>query len=306
MFDNIIYYTQYCGFHEDTIPALFINKSIYNNPFLWNKIINNKRNFTPLMNACFVNKLSRVNFLLNAGANVNQFDNNRQTALLYAFYGNSKQSLHNCKDCNLQIIENLCKNKINLYHLDIDGENAIITAIKLGYTKAIKIFCNYDFDITHKNSEGNNAMVMAIENNYPEICYYLWKKGACINTVDNKKHTFLMTLVYNDSSTYEMIEDVLKHKPDINAIDNNGNSALMYAYNNTSIDIVKLLLKYNADIFYALTNAIINNNNKIVEEFCKLTNNIDYSKLITFAKKYKCSESKKILLKYRQIQKQNS
>ena len=172
-----------------------------------------------------------------------------------------------------------------------------MNAIKLGYTNAIKIFCNYNFNINHTNSEGKTAMMMAIENNHPEMCYYLWKKGADINTVDDKKHTFLMTLVYNNSSTYEMIEDVLKNKPYINAIDDNGNTALMYAHQNTSIDIVKLLIKYNADVSYSLVNAIFNNNNKVVQELCKLTNNLDYPKLIAFARKYKSYESEKILLK---------
>jgi ankyrin repeat protein len=298
MLESIVYYTQLNGFQEDTIPALFTNKSFYNNPFLWNKIINNKRNLTPLMNACFINKASRVKFLLDAGANVNLSDSNRQTALLYAYCGKTKHSPHKCEDCNLKIIESLCKNNINLNHLDIDGENAIMSAIKLGYTNAIKIFCNYNFDINYTNPEGKTAMILAIENNHPKMCYYLWKKGADINTVDEKKHTFLMTLVYNDSSTYEMIEDVLKHYNLINAIDDNGNSALMYAHKYTSIDIVKLLIKYNADVSYSLVNAIFNSNIKIVNELCSLTTNLDYTRLITFAKKYKSRESIKILLKF--------
>lgn len=297
MLESIVYYTQSNGFQEDVIPVLFINKSFYNNPFLWNMIINNKRNFTPLMNATFINKLSRVKFLLDAGANVNLSDSNYQTALLYAFCGRTKHSPHKCEDCNLKIIESLCEKNMNLNHLDIDGENVIMNAIKLGYTNAIKIFRNYNFNINHINSEGKTAMCMAIENNHPEICYYLWKKGADINTVDNKKHTFLMTLVYNNSSTYEMIEDVLKHNPYINAIDDNGNTALMYAHQNTSIDIVKLLIKYNADVSYSLVNAIFNNNSKVVEELCNLTNKLDYPKLIAFARKYKCYKSEKILLK---------
>ena len=298
MIESIVYYTQLNGFQEDIIPALFTNKSFYNNPFLWNKIINKKRNLTPLMNACFINKASRVKFLLDAGANVNLSDSNRQTALLYAYCGRTKHSPHKCEDCNLKIIKSLCKNNINLNHLDIDGENPIMNAIKLGYTNAIKIFCNYDFDINYKNSEGKTAMILAIENNHPEMCYYLWKKGADINTVDEKKHTFLMTLVYNDSSTYEMIEDVLKHYNLINAIDDNGNTALMYAHNNTSIDIVKLLIKYNADVSYSLVNAIFNNNIKVVKELCSLTTKLDYTRLIAFAKKYKSLESIKILLKF--------
>lgn len=297
MLDTIVYYTQSNGFQEDTIPALFINKSFYNNPFLWNKIINKKRNLTPLMNATFINKASRVKFLLEAGANVNLSDSNRQNALLYAFCGNTKHSPHKCKDCNLKIIESLCEKNINLNHLDIDNENPIMSAIKLGYTDAIKIFCKYNFDINHKNLDGKTAMILAIENNQPEICYYLWKKGADINTVDDKKHTFLMTLVYNNSSTYEMIEDVLKNYNLINAIDDNGNTAIMYAHKYTSIDIVKLLIKYNADVCYSLVNAIFNNNTKIVEELCDLTNILDYPKLIAFAKKHKSYESEKILLK---------
>jgi ankyrin repeat protein len=236
-------------------------------------IINNKRNLTPLMNATFINKLSRVNFLLDAGANVNLSDSKHQTALLYAFCGRTKHSPHKCEDCNLRILEGLCKKNLNLNHLDIDGENPVMNAIKLGYTNAIKIFCNYDFNINYTNSEGKTAMMMAIENNHPEMCYYLWKKGADINTVDDKKHTFLMTLVYNNSSTYEMIEDVLKNVThDLKLFPKNKNDL---------VKLINILVNKNnseesnsvISIFYDIENGFIAKIS-LSEKFCLDSNDI--------------------------------
>jgi ankyrin repeat protein len=294
MLDSIVYFVQSNGFHLDTIPILFTNKSFYNNLYLWMMIVNSKRNLTPLMASAFNNKASRVKFLLEAGANVNMIDNSYQSAILYAFCGNTKHSPHKCQDCNLEIIKELCNHEINLNLLDIDGENPIMNATRLGYTEAVKIFCEYGFDINYTNVDGKTAMSIAIETNHPEICYYLWKKGADINTIDHKKHSFLMTLIYNNA-TYEMVEDVLKHNPNIDMLDANGANALMYACINGDEDKIELLIRYGADVNYPMLGAIFKNKIDVVRMLCVNKSNLDYSHMIKYAKKLKHSEIEKLL-----------
>jgi ankyrin repeat protein len=138
-------------------------------------------------------------------------------------------------------------------------------------------------------------MTFAIDRNNAEICYELWKKGANINSVDSKYHTFLMTAVYNNMN-HEMIEEILKNKPNINAIDKNLWTALTYAIRKENIDLVKLLLAYKATVYTNdLICAIDKENVEIINILCDIKVNISCRKSnIRFAKRYAKSKNIKI------------
>jgi ankyrin repeat protein len=309
MLDTIIYYVQHNGFQKDTIPILFTNKSFYNNHYLWHKIVNLKHTLTPLMCASYNINYDRVKFLLDSGAYVNTLDSSKQPALLYTLtaFKQLPDNCTKCPNCNhkrneiIKIINELCECNQNLNILTITLDNMVMFAIKLNFIEAIEIFCKYDFDINHKNINGKTAMSIAIANISPLICYYLWKKGADINTVDSKKHTFLMTMVYeyNESITYEMIEEVLQNNPDMNALDSNNCNALAYACssNNLPTKIVELLVKYGVDVHVTLYWAIDKNKIDYINILCKSKHKIFYDDLIKYAKKSKNKVIEKLLIK---------
>jgi len=310
MLDSIICIVQSNGFSEDTIPILFTNKSFYNNHDLWSMIINNKRNFTPLMNATFNNSFERVKFLVDAFANVNMVDASNQCALLYSFckmkdkFKMYEKCKEKCTECyqniedNLKILELLCEHKADLNILTQDLDNPVFLAVRLNYAPAIKLFCKYNFDINHINKENDTVMSLAIKINSPIICYYLWKKGANINSVDFKKHSFLITMIYNYKNpiSYEIIEEVLQHNPNINAYDCNNANAMIYACMTSSPELVELLIKYGSDVNYALMAGICNNNMDHVKLLCCKNANIDYNRMIAQAKKLKFNDIHKFLL----------
>ena len=307
MLDSIIYNVQLNGFYKDTIPILFTNKSYYNNHMLWSMIINNKRNVTPLMCAAFNINYDRIKFLLDCGANPNMVDSNNQSALLYTLTKIKEVSTdcNKCESCGIKtnniinIINELCIHNANLNIFTELNDNIVMIATRLCFTEAVKIFCNYNFDINHKNINGKTAMSLAIENNCPIISYYLWKKGGDINSVDDKKHTFLMSLAsnYNNSVTCDMLEDVLKNKPYINAIDNDNADALLHACMSASIHIIDILLKYGADVHNALMYVIFKNNIEYVNILCTTKNLINYDIMSKYAKKLKYFEIEKLLKK---------
>jgi len=272
-------------------------------------IVNKKYGLTPLMCAAFKINYERVNFLIDAGANINTVDSSNQSALLYVLT-KIKEIPNKCSECNtcntkintiVKIITKICKNNINLDILTPDLDNLVMIAIKLGFTQAVKIFCNYNFNIHHKNIDGKTAMALAIENNYPIICYYLWKKGADINSIDDKKHTFLMTLVYNsgikESVSYDMIEDVLKNNPNVNARDIYNTDAIMYACRGSALNIIELLIKYGAGVNNALFSAVHLNKIEYIEMLCSSHGFIDYNILIKAAKKLKYKDIEHLLIK---------
>ena len=307
MLDLIIYNLQLNGFYKDTIPILFTNKSFYNNHTLWSMIVNNRRNVTPLMCAAYNINYDRIKFLLDSGANPNMIDNSNQSALLYTLTQIKEipKKCSHCESCNLKItniikiITELCKYNANLNIYTELNDNIVMIATRLCFTEAVKIFCDYDFDINHKNINGKTAMSLAIENNCPIISYYLWKKGGDINSIDDKKHTFLMTLAsnYNNSVTTDMIEDVLKNKPDINALDNDHADALLHACMGSSLMIVELLMKYRADVHNALVYFIFKNNVEYINILCTSNHVINYNAIIKYARQLKYKDIEKLLIK---------
>jgi ankyrin repeat protein len=321
--EKIIYILQYNGFETDTIPILLTSKSLYNNIFLWcwkniiNKInvkkliscINTKidnPNFegkgkyvSPILNAIYSNSYDRVKFLLDAGATVN----NNVLIFCLLVITNIEHKDNNCEKCNLQtinnvkIIDELCKKNLDLNMiLNSDLDNIIMIAIKFKYYAVVDIFCKYDFDVNHKNKDNKTVMSLAIEYNCPLICYKLWKKGADINSVDDKNHTFLMSIISNNLD--HLIEEVLQNKTDINAKDLNGANALSYVCirDNPQPEIIELLIRYGSDIFFSLMNALRKNNACLVSVLCSLKDNINYHVLFKYAKKIKNSNLQKLCL----------
>jgi ankyrin repeat protein len=225
--------------------------------------------------------------------------------MIYAICGNDKNSIHNCENCNLKIIEELCKNNINLNYRT--SETPIFYAISMNYTKAIEILCKYDFDINHINKDNYTALSLAINYNNAEMCYHLWKKGADINSIDNKYHTFLMTAVYNNMD-YKIIEEILNAKPLIDARDIYGCTALVYAIRYSNLEIVKLLISHKASIDSVnllgescLMYAIAKNDIEIINLLCDNKVNINYRNngidAIKYANKLKYDNIVKLLKK---------
>ena len=91
MLESVINILLSNDYHNDIIPILLVNKSIYKNHYLWNKIINKTyyKNKTLLMMYAINNNLERCQFLLDAGINPNIVDSENRTAMIYALAGDA-------------------------------------------------------------------------------------------------------------------------------------------------------------------------------------------------------------------------
>ena len=78
-----------------------------------------------------------------------------------------------------------------------------------------------------------------------KVLEYLLNKGANPNEQDENGFTALHFAVQENSP--DIVEILLKHKADVCLSDRFGNCALMRGRLNTSPEIFKLLLKYGAD-----------------------------------------------------------
>ena len=72
------------------------------------------------------------------------------------------------------------------------------------------------------------------------------KDGANVNAKDNDGNTALMWAAYNGHT--ERVKLLIEHGANINAKDNDGETALMQAAFYGYIEIVKLLLEYGASV----------------------------------------------------------
>jgi ankyrin repeat protein len=156
MLENVIEILLSSDFYRDIIPIMLINQEFYNNPYLWNKIVNRTyyKSKTLLMMYAINNNLPRSRFLIEAGTNLDLVDSENRSAMIYALAGNAENAPHQCKQCNLAIIEEMCKKQINLDIIDNDKETAIFYALRMKHFDALNILCKYNFNVNYKNKDG--------------------------------------------------------------------------------------------------------------------------------------------------------
>jgi len=278
MLENVIEILLSSDFYRDIIPILFINQEFYNNPYLWNKIVNRTyyKSKTLLMMYAINNNLPRSRFLIEAGTNLDLVDSENRSAMIYALAGNAENAPHQCKQCNLAIIEEMCKKQMNLDIIDNDKETAVFYAIRMKHIDALNILCKYNFNVNYKNKDGITALNLAIKLNLFQPAYNLYKKGADINTTDDQFHNLLMAAISAGNHSYEIIEELLKNNINVNQSDHYNCTPLMYAITLKPIEIIELLLSYGADVNMVNTRyqsslmyAVVKNSIEIIDLLCK-------------------------------------
>jgi ankyrin repeat protein len=224
-----------------------------------------------LINACKNSNLEGFNeYINNQNLNLNYQDENKKTCLMYL--------LKKCDDNNEKILLLINKN-VNVNLFDNNGDTALHYALQicLKNQKIIEKLCNIDdIDVLKKNNSGISAFDYLdkryltilpllkqsfIEEKYDVVfldsCKYsnftyfdiLIKKEPQINfdLQDENGQNSLMHLIKNIE--IDKIKLLLTKNIKINAVDNNGDTALHHAINQFGTKIVKELLKYkNIDI----------------------------------------------------------
>lgn len=239
-----------------------------------------KEGNTVLIHAVAHNNREITQFLLNAGAHINQSN----------YFGNAPlhAGLNGHADINLigYLIEkgadvNQPSNTMFPLHIAIDQNNlpAIRLLIENGALVNVSGFYNtiehaimkeskdiveylliQGADVNKKNTIGRNPLHLALSLNYYqfEIVALLIRHGADIHTRDEEGQTPLHL------ANVEVARLLLERGANVNARDSRGNTPLILAVNSREcFDLVKLLLAYDAD-----PNAIDNENMSVLFNFC--------------------------------------
>ncbi|WP_144149937.1 ankyrin repeat domain-containing protein [Brachyspira hyodysenteriae] len=255
--------------------------------------VQNKLDKTPLIIACDYDSYDMVKILLEHNADVNLSDNRKETPLMYAVY-----------ESNVKMVELLLKYNPDLTLKNKYGETALDMAYnqnhykeKIGKlildasSKEIKFLyavienkihdvLQYisevvDINNTIYGTDGFNALLLASRNHYKEIIKILLEHNADVNFKSCSNNTALEYISNNDNN-FDIALEFIKRGADVNAIDNDGITPLMYAASYNAEKILNLLIENNADIniqsksgFNALILAAMHNHINIVKILIK-------------------------------------
>jgi hypothetical protein len=111
-----------------------------------------------------------------------------------------------------------------------------------------KIFFKPDVNVKVISSlhEGKTALHIVSDKGFKNIAELLIKKGADINTKDNKGYTPLFRAIISEK--LELMELLINHGADINATNNGGKTVLHHATMKGKKDLAMFLIKMGADL----------------------------------------------------------
>jgi ankyrin repeat protein len=235
--------------------------SLKNNNNTYNYIFNNGGEYvdtdisdkTVLMYACLSKDKDIDKFiitLINKGVDINAKDFKYMTALMYILNEEYKPN----------IVRLFLEKGADVNATDIYENTALIKAITIPNIDIdiIKLILKKGADVNAKDNEGKTALMYAsirddydvdtkIETKNTGIVKLLLENGAKINDVDKTGKTALMNGILHGHNR-EVVFYLITHRADLNIVDGDKTTALMYAVIKNDYDIVESLLLNGADL----------------------------------------------------------
>ena len=173
---------------------------------------------------------------------------------------------------NYATVANLFLEKgANIDLQDKNGYSVLMVASYFNQTESAKFLVENNADRDLQNNDGSTALMMASQNGNLEIVTALVSKGAKLNLRNKAGFSALFIAILHGHN--EIVEFLARqHGTDINFGLDNADPLLMLAIEPNNIEVIKILLKYQADVtlknqygLTALDVALINRNEEIAE-----------------------------------------
>jgi len=181
-----------------------------------------------------------IKFLLDNGADINIKNNDKQTVLHFIYKLN-----------DLNLINDLMREKSEINIKDKDGNTPLIYASKYNNYKVVKLLIDNGADITITNKNEENALMSLSNSRYfinekeiLDIISISLKKGIDINTKYKNGETILMRFLLLD----RLRDFLIDNGADVNVKSNTNETLLMIASRNHNNEIVKLLIQKGLQI----------------------------------------------------------
>jgi len=217
--------------NDNEIPININNKDEYNN--------------YPLFQAIKYNNLDIVISLINYGVHhnidMNIQDENGNTPLILSYSLGYKE-----------IFKYLVK-YLDVNRKDSQGKNVLFYAIDEEDEESIKYLINIGADINIKDSLSNCILDYAIKKGNVSIIKILLQKfNINVNEINNEGDTPIISIIKSDKyeikEKEEIVNKLIEKGCNINFIDKESKSSLIYAINKSYVYITKLLLNNGAII----------------------------------------------------------
>lgn len=232
---------------------------------------------TVLMEAAHKESIEDIARLIKAGEIINAKDYDGDTALTYAIAGNSPEVVKFLIDSGAYVNERILKyaairNDPEILAIilqkNFDKETLNKTLVKLNLVGLkfgiIKELVKFGADINYKDEDNNNETLLmklvSYEGSNPKFIGAIIESGASVSLRNSDGMNSLMCAAkYNKN--IEITKTLLKEfytgsaslafkssKPSVNARDDSGRTALMYAAESNTDKIVNLLIDSGADV----------------------------------------------------------
>ena len=177
-----------------------------------------------------------VTMLINAGASVNRANNLRKTSLGYT-------SLLDHGECVKLLLQ--AGADVNMVS-DEYGNTSLIQAARNGSDRCVEILINAGADVNIMNNLNKTGIVYVRGNHYHPL-ELLAKAGADVNIQCDKQGN--VGVIYATmKSEVQLLKALLEAEADVNAVNNEGQSALIMAVKDDLREIRKILLEAGTDV----------------------------------------------------------
>ncbi len=214
---------------------------------------------TPLSYASEFGYTKVVKALIDSGAEIDKAADGR-TALMYAISSGY-----------IEIVNLFIEEGAWIDGQSIDGYTALMAAAEYGKTEIVQALIKADADINLYDYTGKTAIDFALQGGYIDIFYLLTEAGAVAGNLYLDK-ALIYASVNNQTN---LVKNILNREVDVNATDDAGWTATMYAAKNGNLDMLISLI--NAGAVFRIETAFIigaeKGQLKIVEFFLELFNN---------------------------------
>ncbi len=146
---------------------------------------------------------------------------------------------------DIRILQKLLENKISPNEYNDKHIKPLVQALKT-YNEVVELLCNTNADYTIVPESGGNILhyIILYKSNV-NLVQFFSSKGIDINKVDNNNFTPLIFALNKKQTNYAL--ELLNNKANPNLPDGDGNSPIHYACENNDLEAVKKLVEVFAD-----------------------------------------------------------
>jgi ankyrin repeat protein len=213
--------------------------------------VNEKDNwgYTALMVASREGHTDIVKLLIKNGAYINTQDYDRRTALIYATEeGHTdvvKLLIDGGADVNAVFVVEGFSESPTIFggrkykYFIIESSTALIIASKTGHAEIVKLLIEAGADVYAQDLKGHTALWWAFQYGHTEVAKLLFEAGAGVN---------IGLIEASRYGSTEVVKLLIEAGADVNVTDNDGHTALWWAYQYGHTEVVELLREAGAFI----------------------------------------------------------